>query len=84
MLSSKQTGKDGLGREKTLIGSGVRLKGKEISSTKSTTLKVTGMNTGATWLIDIIVKPGGRVYHTPPAVEFNPQLPTANFSFNIL
>jgi len=81
MLSAKQTGKDGEGKEKIINGSGVRLKAKEISTTKSTKLTVTGLNTGATWTMDVVVRPGGRVYFTPPAEEYSPPLPVANFSF---
>ena len=43
MKSSSQTPKDGYGQEKTIYSHGIRLKAKDLSTTRSTTLKITGM-----------------------------------------
>jgi hypothetical protein len=69
MLNSQQTGQDGIGQEKTIYSSGVRLVAKPVTTTRTTTLKITGMTTGATWTIDVVVKPGGQVYFTSPIVS---------------
>ena len=67
MLSSKQTGQDGTGQEKTLYGLGIRLKAKDLTTTRSTTLKVTGMSSGAVWYVDLIVRTGQPIRFNPPA-----------------
>jgi hypothetical protein len=70
MLSAKQIPKDGVGREKTLYGRGVRLKAKDLTKTTSTTLKITGMTSGAVWYVDLVVKgegDGKPVRFSPPS-----------------
>jgi hypothetical protein len=67
MLSAKQIPKDGVGREKTLYGRGVRLKAKNLSKISSTTLKITGMTSGAVQYIDIVVKNGTPARFSPPS-----------------
>ena len=70
MLSAKQTPKDGIGQEKTLYGQGVRLKAKDLTKTTSTTLKITGMTSGAVWYVDLLVKgegDGKPVRFSPPS-----------------
>ena len=47
MLSATQIPKDGVGKEKTIYGSLVRLKAKTLQKDKTTTLKITGMTSGA-------------------------------------
>lgn len=68
-VSANQSGKDGVGIEKTLIGPGVRLVAKELTTTRTTTLRVTGLQSGATFLINVVVKPGGKVNFYPPATN---------------
>jgi len=68
MLSAKQTPKDGIGQEKTLYGQGVRLKAKNLSKVSSTTLKITGMTSGAVQYVDIVVKNGTPARFSPPSV----------------
>jgi|TARA_Y100000590_G_scaffold362476_1_gene419671 hypothetical protein len=84
VLNATQTGKDGVGKVKTLSGlSAVRLKAKEVSSTKNTTLKVTGNTTGTSWTIGVVVETGNLVSgYTPPAVNMNPS-PTSAFTYTI-
>ena len=60
MLSAKQIPKDGYGKEKTLYGRGVRLKAKDLTKTTSTTLKITGMTSGAVHYIDVLVRNADR------------------------
>ena len=70
MLSAKQIPKDGYGKEKTLYGRGVRLKAKDLTKTTSTTLKITGMTSGAVWYVDLLVKgegDGKPVRFSPPS-----------------
>jgi len=80
MVSANQTGKDGLGQPKTVSGiPSIRLKAKEVSVTKNTTLKVTGNTTGTTWTIDVVVQSGSPVgSYTPPPI----QQPTPVSSFS--
>ena len=61
MLSAKQTGEDGVGKEKTTYGSAVSLKAKKVTTIRDSTLKITGMSTGTSWTIDVVVKPGDTV-----------------------
>ena len=68
-LNVQQTGQDGIGQEETIYGSGVHLIAKSVTTTRTTTLKVTGMTTGATWTINVVVEPGGQVHFTPPIQE---------------
>jgi hypothetical protein len=72
MLSAKQIPKDGVGQEKTLYGRGIRLKAKDLTKTTSTTLKITGMTSGAVWYVDLIVKGEGE----SKPVRFNPPAAT--------
>ena len=59
MLSVSQTPQDGFGQDQTLHGHAVRLKAKNLTTTRTTTLKVTGMSSGAVFYIDIVVTPKG-------------------------
>jgi|TARA_B100001105_G_scaffold246916_1_gene231086 PKD repeat protein len=83
ILNATQTGQDGTGQTVTLTGlSKVRLKAKEVTVIRNTTLKVTGNTTATTWTIGVVVQPGGSVSeHYPPAVNIDPPLPVANFSY---
>jgi len=67
MLSSTQIGQDGTGQEQTLYGTGIRLKAKDLTTTRSTTLKITGMLSGAVWYVDLIVRTGEPIRFNPPA-----------------
>ena len=69
MLSSTQTGQDGTGQEQTLYGTGIRLKAKDLTTTRSTTLKITGMSSGAVWYVDILVQSGEPLIMSPPATS---------------
>jgi len=82
VLNATQTGQDGIGQTKTITGlSKVRLKAKEVSAIKNTTLKITGNTTAATWTIEVVVEPGGTVSsHYPPATNIEPPLPVASFT----
>lgn len=84
IIQHTQTGIDGVGQPKTLTGmSSIRLKAKSISTTKNTTLKVTGNSTGTTWTIDVIVQTGTPTgTYTPPPVS-PPTGPSAGFTFYI-
>jgi len=85
ILNATQTGQDGVGQTKTITGlSKVRLKAKEVSAIKNTTLKITGNTTAATWTIGVVVEPGGTVsQHYPPATNIDPPLPVASFTYGV-
>ena len=68
MLSAKQIPKDGYGKEKTLYGRGIRLKARDLTKTASTTLKITGMTSGAVWYIDLVVRNGQPARFSPPSM----------------
>ena len=67
MKSSSQTPKDGYGQEKTIYSHGIRLKAKYLSTTRSTTLKITGMTSGAVHYIDVLVRNGEPARFSPPS-----------------
>ena len=85
MLSAKQTGEDGVGKEKTTYGSAVSLKAKKVTTTRNSTLKITGMSTGTSWTIDVVVKPGDTVLEFfPPEVDPDPPSgPVSSFTHNV-
>jgi hypothetical protein len=66
-MSIIQTPTDGYGVEKTLYGQGVRLKAKNLTTARSTTLKITGMSSGAVWYVDVLVQSGEGANFSPPA-----------------
>ena len=73
VLGAEQTGEDGLGQEKTMYGNAVSLKAKKVTTIRNSTLKITGMSTGTSWTIDVVVKPGDQVLeHYPPEVDPDP------------
>ena len=81
----KQIPKDGVGKEKTIYGQGVRLKAKDLSTTRSTTLKITGMSSGAVQYVDIIVRNGkptkfNKPSKTPDAGPYNYKSPIGDVS----
>ena len=66
MKSSSQIPKDGYGLEKTLYGQAVRLKAKNLTTTRSTTLKITGKISGAVYYVDVTVATGEPlIFHSP-------------------
>lgn len=82
MLSASQIPKDGVGREKTLYGRGIRLKAKDLAKTTSTTLKITGMTSGAVWYVDLVVMGSGQgepVRFNPPSVTPPGRPPTGGY-----
>tara|TARA_Y100001938_G_C7934182_1_gene350882 strand:+ start:317 stop:541 length:225 start_codon:yes stop_codon:yes gene_type:complete len=71
-LSAQQTGKDGVGNERTLIGSSVRIRALEVSKIRESTIRITGTKSGATWVIKLIVRPGGEVITSGPIPSPSP------------
>tara|TARA_Y100000034_G_scaffold97367_1_gene118876 strand:- start:503 stop:868 length:366 start_codon:yes stop_codon:yes gene_type:complete len=57
-MTVRQIPKDGYGKEQTIIGSGIRLKAKNLQTARSTTLKITGMDSGAVQYVNILVQTG--------------------------
>ena len=68
-MSINQIPTDGYGVEKTLYGHGVRLKAKNLTTARSTTLKITGMSSGAVWYVDVLVQSGTGAVFSPPATS---------------
>jgi len=68
-MINRQIPKDGYGKEKTIIGSGVRLTAKNLEKSRSTTLKITGVDSGAVQYVNILVQTG------TPARFANPSSP---------
>jgi hypothetical protein len=68
-MTNRQIPKDGYGKEKTIIGSGVRLTAKNLEKSRSTTLKITGVDSGAVQYVNILVQTG------TPARFANPSSP---------
>ncbi len=86
VLGAGQTGEDGLGQEKTIYGNAVSLKAKQVTTTRNSTLKITGMSTGTSWTIDVVVKPGDTVLEFfPPEVDPDPPSgPVASFLHSVV
>ena len=85
VLGALQTGKDGTPEQKVLSGlSTVRLKAKDVSATKNTTLQITGERSAATWTINVIVNKGASVSnYSPPPVQTTSPPPVAGFTYNV-
>ena len=60
-FNSQPNGQDGLGFPKTVYGEGVRIYARDVQTTKNTSIRITGMSTGATWNINITVTPGNEI-----------------------
>ena len=86
IIQHSQTGEDGLGQEKTIYGNAVSLKAKQVTTTRNSTLKITGMSTGTSWTIDVVVKPGDTVLEFfPPEVDPDPPSgPVASFLHSVV
>ena len=54
-FNSQPNGQDGLGFPKTVYGEGVRIYARDLLTTKNTSIRVTGMSSGATFNINVIV-----------------------------
>jgi hypothetical protein len=72
MLSATQTPKDGVGQEKTVYGNILRLKSKTLQKDRTTTLKITGMSSGAVKYVTVVVKAGKGALFTPPTTTSPP------------
>ena len=72
-MTVRQIPKDGIGKEKTIIGSGVRLKAKNLEKARSVTLKITGVDSGAVQYVNILVKTGTPARFTNPIQS--PEIP---------
>ena len=74
MVQHNQTGEDGLGQKIVLNKlPSVRLKSKPVTAIRSTTLKIEGAMSGATYTIAVTVKPGDAVLEFyPPPVDPDP------------
>tara|TARA_B100000809_G_scaffold185561_1_gene183655 strand:- start:100 stop:378 length:279 start_codon:yes stop_codon:yes gene_type:complete len=85
VLGAQQTGEDGLGQEKTTYGSAVSLKAKKVTTIRNSTLKITGMSTGTSWTIDVVVNSGDQVLqHYPPQIDPEPPSgPVASFTHTV-
>ena len=84
-VQHKQDGIDGIGTPLTINGTGsIRLKAKEVQTTRNSFIKVTGMTSGAVAYIDLVVKSGtiSKGYY-PPSTVLNSNTPVAGFTSQI-
>ena len=70
-FNSQPNGQDGLGFPKTAYGEGVRIYARDLLTTKNTSIRVTGMSSGATWNINVTVNPGNEITIESPFPIFN-------------
>ena len=63
-------GSDGLGFPQTVVSNAVRIYAKEVAIPRSTSIRLTGLTTGATWNILITVNPGEEVTIESPIPIF--------------
>jgi len=82
----KQDGKDGKGKPVTLTAKAIRVKAKEVQTARNSSIKVTGLKSGAVFYIDLIVNNGDKVkgFYQPPITLTNPNVPTAGFDYKII
>jgi len=82
----KQDGKDGKGKPTTLIAKAIRVKAKEVQTARNSSIKVTGLQSGAVFYIDLIVNNGDKVkgFYQPAVTLTNPNVPTAGFDYRII
>tara|TARA_R110001592_G_scaffold195669_3_gene443346 strand:- start:1369 stop:1707 length:339 start_codon:yes stop_codon:yes gene_type:complete len=79
---SNQTGKDGIGKPKRLEASSISLKAKEVQITREGTIRVTGLSSGATHVIQLLVDQGDApLPYNPPSVT--PSGPVAGFDYQV-
>ena len=69
--NSQPNGQNGLGFPKTVYGEGVRIYARDLLNTQYTSIRVTGMSSGATWNINITVNPGNEITIESPFPIFN-------------
>ena len=67
----QQNGQIGMGFPKTVYGEGVRIYAKDLLTPNFTSIRVTGMTSGATWNINITVNPGEPITIESPFPIFN-------------
>ena len=87
MLPAQQTGQDGVGQKYVLTKlPSVRLKSKPVTAIRSTTLKIEGTMSGATYTMAVTVKPGDAVleFYPPPVDPDPPSGPVASFTHQII
>ena len=86
IIQHSQTGEDGLGQEKTIYGNAVSLKAKQVTTTRNSTLKITGMSTGTSWTVNVVVNPGDAVleYYPPQIDPEPPSGPVASFLHSVV
>ncbi len=86
IIQHSQTGEDGLGQEKTMYGNAVSLKAKQVTTTRNSTLKITGMSTGTSWTVGVVIKPGDQVLeYYPPGIDPDPPSgPVASFLHSVV
>ena len=78
-----QTGKDGIGKPKTVIANSITLKAKEVQVLREGTIKVTGMSTGTSYTIELLVDQGNKsLKYVPPATIKN-SIPISSFTLSI-
>ena len=84
MLPVQQSGVDGVGHEVKIEGTAASLKAKDIQTQKETFLRITGLKSGASIVIPVIVKPGQGPSFYPPYELYDPPQPSAEFTMNII
>jgi len=81
-VSANQTGKDGVGQPKRVEAASITLKAKEVQITREGTIRVTGLSSGATRVIQLLVDQGDApLPYTPP--EVTSPGPTAGFTYGV-
>jgi len=86
VLGAHQTGQDGTGQELTVNANSVTIRSKEVTAIRQSTLRITGKLTGATYAIDMIVRPGdpSLEFYPPPVDPDPPSGPVASFTHQII
>ena len=63
-------GSDGLGFPKTVIANAVRMYAENVTQNRTTSIRITGLTTGATWNVVVVVKPGPEITTESPIPIF--------------
>ena len=88
MVNATQTGQDGTGKEVKVNANSITMKAKKLTAIRESTLRITGLTTGTTYAVQVVVKPGTTInpHSYPPPIEPDPPnigSPTAGFNYSV-
>jgi hypothetical protein len=85
IVNAVQMGQDGIGKEVKISANSITMKAKKVTIERESTLRITGLTTGTTHAVQVVVRPGSKsLGYVPPPVNPNPPSgPIANFNYSV-